>query len=171
MQLGSNTNVRYGAAQFHVQTEDSGAARPHVITHLYHQGVILASTKGEYAHLLGRDDLEVRVRALMDEQHQAMVARLRSGELDAVLRERLPDLFGSPQGDTGQTGRDTQPSSLSPPPPERSQQASRPRTVGQPDPPARPPAFDEKEVEGEKPLDELILQYLIDNARERGGGR
>ncbi len=171
MQLGFNTNVRYGTAQFHVQTEDSGAARPHVITHLYHQGVILASHKGEYAHLVGQDDLEVRVRALMEDQHQAMVARLRSGELDPVLQERLPDLFGALQGDPGQTGRDTQPSSLSPPPLERSQQASQPRTVGQPDPPTPPPAFEEKEVEGEKPLDELILQYLIDNARSRRGGR
>jgi hypothetical protein len=171
MQLGSNTNVRYRAAQFHVQTEDSGAARPHVITHLYHQGVILASDKGEYAHLVGQDDLEARVRALMDEQHQAMVTRLRSGELDPVLRERLPDLFGASPGDTGRTGRDTQPSSISPPPPERSQQASRPRAVGQPDPPRPPPAFEADEVEGEKPLDELILQYLIDNARNRGGGR
>lgn len=170
MQLGSNTNVRYRAAQFHVQTEDSGAARPHVITHLYHQGVILASDKGEYAHLLGRDDLELRVRALMDEQHQAMVARLRSGELDSVLQERLPALFGTSQGNTGQTGRDTQPSSLSPPPPERRQQASHPRRAGQADPPTPPPAFEEREVEGEKPLDELILQYLIDNARNRGGG-
>lgn len=170
MQLGFNTNVRHRAAQFHVQTEDSGAARPHVITHLYHQGVILASQKGEYAHLVGHEDLEARVRALMDQQHQAMVARLRSGELDPILRERLPDLFGAPEGDTGRTGRDTQPSSLSPPL-ERSQQASQPRTVGQPDPPTPPPAFEEKEVEGEKPLDELILQYLIDNARSRGGGR
>jgi hypothetical protein len=142
-----------------------------VITHLYHQGVILASAKGEYAHLVGQADLEARVRALMDEQHQAMVARLRSGELDPVLRERMPDLFGAPPRDAGQGGRDTQPSSLSPPPLQRSQQASRPRTAGQPDPPAPPPAFEEREVEGEKPLDELILQYLIDNARSRGGGR
>jgi hypothetical protein len=171
MQLGSNTNVRYRTAQFHVQTEDSGAARPHVITHLYHHGVILASDKREYSHLVGRADLETQVRALMDEQHQAMLTRLRSGELDAVLRERLPALFGESAGDTGQTGRDTQPSSLSPPPPEPSRQSSRPRRVGQPDPPTPPPAFEDGEVEGEKPLDELILQYLIDNARNRGGGR
>ena len=54
MQLGFNTNIRYQAVQFHVQTEDSGSARPHVITHLYHKGVILASEKREYAHLVGR---------------------------------------------------------------------------------------------------------------------
>ncbi len=169
MQLGFNTNIRYQAVQFHVQTEDSGSARPHVITHLYHKGVILASEKREYAHLVGREDLQAQVRALMDEQHQAMVARLQSGGLDGVLRERLPGEFGAELADTGQSGRDTQPSSLAPPPPEAPVQ---PRSAPAPEPPRTREAPDpEPEPEGEKPLDELILQYLIDNARNRGGGR
>jgi hypothetical protein len=83
---------------FHVQTEDSGVARPHVITHLYHQGTILASEKRSYADLVTRPDLEARVRELMDEQHERMLGKLRSGELDAVVHERLGSAFrgGSP---------------------------------------------------------------------------
>src|SRR5215813_11152412 len=32
-QLGFNNNVQYQSATYHVQTEDSGIDRPHVITH------------------------------------------------------------------------------------------------------------------------------------------
>ena len=93
MLLGKNTNVRHAGVVFHVQTEDSGVARPHVITHLYHQGTILASEKRRYAELVKRPDLEARVRALMDEQHERMHGKLRSGELDGLLGERLGGAF------------------------------------------------------------------------------
>ncbi len=93
MLLGKNTNVRHGGMMFHVQTEDSGVARPHVITHLYHQGTILASEKRSYAELVKRPDLEARLRELMDEQHEGMLAKLRRGELDGMLRERLGSTF------------------------------------------------------------------------------
>jgi hypothetical protein len=93
MLLGKNTNVRHGGVMFHVQTEDSGVARPHVITHLYHQGTVLASEKRSYAELVKRPDLEARLRELMDEQHEGMLGKLRGGELDATLRERLGSTF------------------------------------------------------------------------------
>ena len=93
MLLGKNTNVRHEGVVFHVQTEDSGVARPHVITHLYHQGTILASEKQSYADLVKRPDLEARVRELMDEQHERMLGKLRSGELDGLLHERLGSAF------------------------------------------------------------------------------
>src|SRR5882724_11426117 len=38
--LGYNHNVRYRGLVFHVQTEDSGVASPHLFTHLFHTGVI-----------------------------------------------------------------------------------------------------------------------------------
>jgi hypothetical protein len=98
MLLGRNTNVRHEGVVFHVQTEDSGVARPHVITHLYHQGTILASEKRSYAELVKRPDREERVRELMDEQHEGMLGKLRNGELDGMLRERLGGAFaGGPQ--------------------------------------------------------------------------
>ncbi|MEN8182912.1 MAG: hypothetical protein ABFS46_10305, partial [Myxococcota bacterium] len=85
---------------------------------------------------------------------------------------RLPGQFAGGTvgpGERGQTGRDTQPSSLShTPPPPRPVPSGPPRRVGEPDPPTPPPIFGE-EVEGERPLDELILQYLIENARKRRG--
>ena len=67
MITGYNANVRHGERLFHVQTEDSGRAHPHVITHLYYEGTILASEKREYAELLDAPDLVARVRRLMEE--------------------------------------------------------------------------------------------------------
>ena len=68
MITGFNTNVRHGGRVFHVQTEDSGRNHPHVISHLYFGGTILASEKCDYAHLLGaQGDLTMAVRGLMEE--------------------------------------------------------------------------------------------------------
>jgi len=33
---------------FHVQTEDSGVHNPHIDTHLFHEGVIIASKRVDY---------------------------------------------------------------------------------------------------------------------------
>ena len=52
MITGFNTNVRHGGRVFHVQTEDSGRDHPHVISHLYYGGTILASEKRDYAEHL-----------------------------------------------------------------------------------------------------------------------
>jgi hypothetical protein len=168
MQLGSNTNVRHRGVAFHVQTEDSGTGRPHVFTHLFHQGTILASEKVGYAEWLGAADLEARVRRLMEEQHQAMLRRLREGELDALIEARLPRLFaGAARAEAAAPGgSDTRPGAPTQPAP-RSLRAGPPRPLGRPDPPTPPPVFEAEE--GERPLDELILEYLIDNARRRRG--
>jgi hypothetical protein len=110
MLLGKNTNVRHVGVVFHVQTEDSGVARPHVITHLYHQGTILASEKRGYAELVQRPDLEARVRELMDEQHERMLGKLRSGVLDGLLGERLGGAFA-----TGARGKQAPAPEMTPP--------------------------------------------------------
>ena len=55
MLSGFNTNFRHRGVLFHVQTEDSGRANPHVITHLFHGGNILASEKGTYSDKLGSE--------------------------------------------------------------------------------------------------------------------
>jgi len=78
-QLGYNNNVTYEGKVYHVQTEDSGIEKPHVITHLFSEGVILATRKCSYDHLLEDPDIEEKVRKLMREQHKAMFIALRDG--------------------------------------------------------------------------------------------
>jgi len=155
MITGFNTNVRHRGRMFHVQTEDSGREHPHVISHVYFRGTILASEKREYAELLGRPDLTSQVRRLMDEQHRAMVEQLKAGELDAAIAARL--------GDVAET---------SAPPPAAPQPAAPAQPAPAADPAveaavtARPRAFGEGIV-SEKPLDEVILDYLVEKARSR----
>jgi len=82
MVLGFNHNVMYKGEVFHVQTEDSGVATPHIITLLYRGGVILASKKTSYADILKIENLDAVVEELMKDQHKEMMRRLKSGEFD-----------------------------------------------------------------------------------------
>jgi hypothetical protein len=82
MVLGFNHNLTYKGEVFHVQTEDSGVANPHIITLLYRGGVIISSKKTGYSDILKMDNLEVVVEELMKEQHKDMMRRLKSGEFD-----------------------------------------------------------------------------------------
>ena len=133
MITGFNTNVRYGGRVYHVQTEDSGRSYPHVITHVYHGGTILASEKCEYADHLGEEDLAGFVRDLMEQQHKLMLDRLRGGGLDALIAERIDSKAGPGPAAAGD-----------------------------------PSAPDEG---SEKPLDEMILEYLVKKARDRATSR
>ena len=85
MLSGFNTNIRHRDVLFHVQTEDSGVRNPHIITHLYHHGTILASQKSQYTHLLDSAELEAEVKGLMEVQHKSMLKKLRAGGFDSVI--------------------------------------------------------------------------------------
>ena len=161
MITGFNTNVRYSGRVYHVQTEDSGRNNPHVISHLYHSGVILASEKREYGDLLGSEQLTGVVRRLMEGQHKAMLERLRRGEFDELIAERLED----PNASTGSAAL-AEPLSESP--------------AAEPSEQPTDEAAEEDErafgegIVSEKPLDEVILEYLVEKARHRaadGGAR
>jgi len=85
MVLGFNHNIRYKGELFHVQTEDSGRANPHIITLLYRGGTIIGSAKTSYADIVTVDQLEQVVESIMKEQHKEMMRRLKGGEFDARL--------------------------------------------------------------------------------------
>ena len=96
MLSGFNTNYRHQGVLFHVQTEDSGRDNPHVITHLFYGGNIIASVKRDYSQRVGGDDLEATVRSLMERQHKEMLKQLSRGEHNTAILQRLgPDIFKS----------------------------------------------------------------------------
>jgi hypothetical protein len=185
MITGYNANVHHDGRLFHVQTEDSGRAHPHVITHFYYEGTIFASEKRDYASLVDAPDLTQHVRKLMEEQHAAMMARLRGGDFDAVIAARLtgarmpaataadsltPALprAGSvsraaphnPGATHGAAARGAAATATA---------AARVSAQGSP---GRAREFGEGIV-SPKPLDEVILDYLVEKSRDRksGGGR
>ncbi len=85
--LGYNHNVRYHGRIFHVQTEDSGVQSPHLYTHLFYEGTILASKKHDY----DAETSEDAVRALMQAQHKAVMKELKQAAYD----ERIAMFFAS----------------------------------------------------------------------------
>jgi pSer/pThr/pTyr-binding forkhead associated (FHA) protein len=88
-QVGFNNNLKYKSQAYHVQTEDSGLDKPHIITHLFGDGGrILASTKRSYAEHVERPDVVLYVRTLMKGQQMEMVVALRDGRFDGVIEGR-----------------------------------------------------------------------------------
>ena len=85
-QVGFNNNVKYRGHAFHIQTEDSGLDKPHVITHLFADGGrIVKSHKRSYADEVNRDDVAPFVRQLMKAQHLEMALALREGRFDEII--------------------------------------------------------------------------------------
>jgi hypothetical protein len=99
-QVGFNNNVKFNGLVFHIQTEDSGLDRPHIITHLFADGGrIIKSHKRIYANEVKRDDVAKYVRALMKGQHMEMAIMLREGRFDEVIAGRAiggMELFEEP---------------------------------------------------------------------------
>lgn len=224
MLSGFNTNFRYRGVLFHVQTEDSGLENPHVITHLFHGGNIMASQKSDYSTLLEQEEgIEAGIRKIMEGQHKTMLKQLSRGEHDVVISQRLgSDIFRSESEAPSRppsTTEDAPPlvvaedsmmgsesvlsavfgeeSILEPefapddplvgsdstdsqgPVAEAAESSSGAIEHLGPQPPEVEPAkteaprksqlsrvFGERAV-SEKPLDEVVMEYLVDNARKR----
>src|SRR6266511_5576110 len=84
MVVGFNHNIKHKGKMYHIQTEDSGLENPHIITHLFVGGNILASKKTSYADIVGAENLAQVVRELMEEQHKEMLRNLVNGVYDDV---------------------------------------------------------------------------------------
>jgi hypothetical protein len=172
MLSGFNTNYRHRGVLFHVQTEDSGRENPHVITHLFHGGNIMSSHKQDYAGQLhlGEEALELEVKALMEGQHKTMLKQLSRGEHDQAISARMgPDVFSEPGIDQTDSADTIPPANAAPAPASTpGPQASAPADPSTPDSTqdriAR--AFGDGVV-SQKPLDEVVLDYLVENARKR----
>jgi hypothetical protein len=187
MLSGFNTNFRYRGILFHIQSEDSGRDNPRVFTHLFKGGDILASMKSDYSDKLDSASIEAEVRALMESQHKAMLKALSRGEHDPLIIERMGSgVFR----DEGATDTDA-----TLPPPEvtaaeptatgdGAAQTARPKKarggVSAREAAAKPARSTKSEsskerivrvfgdgVVSQKPLDEVVLEYLVDNARKR----
>ncbi len=88
-QVGFNNNIKFRNQVFHVQTEDSGLDKPHIITHLFADGGrVIKSHKRNYADAVDRPDVSAYVRALMKGQHFEMALMLRDGSFDEIIAGR-----------------------------------------------------------------------------------
>jgi hypothetical protein len=81
---GFNTDIKHNEKVYHVQTEDKGVGNPYIESLVYVGGEILASKKTSYAEQLkaGRID-DKWIGGLMEQQHRTMIAAIKRGRFDA----------------------------------------------------------------------------------------
>ena len=121
--VGFNNNVRYRGMSFHIQTEDSGVTRPHIITHLFADGGrVIKSLRTDYSEYVDHPDRPAMIQRMMRDQHRAMAIDLRDGRLDATidqLRSHAPgpaeDLDEPRARPAEPAARGAKPSSSAPP--------------------------------------------------------
>ena len=87
---GYNHNIRYRDRVYHVQTEDSGLENPHVFTHMFLEGQIIASRRLDYDDLVveseeQQKENDQKIRKRMQDQHKSLMKQLRRGEMDETI--------------------------------------------------------------------------------------
>ena len=171
MVVGFNHNIKHRGKLYHIQTEDSGLENPHIITHLFVGGNILASKKTSYADIVGAHNLAQVVRELMEEQHKEMLRNLINGvydDIDAAFAARSfqpGQLGGDAAGVQVRTGLRVRPREQPRPlPPEVLAAREQPAPVMHND--GAETLFGEDLI-SEKSLDEVILSYLAEDLGDR----
>jgi len=176
---GFNHNIKHKGQLYHVQTEDSGVHNPHIITHLFVGGNIVASKKTGYAEILNTENLGQIVRELMEEQHKEMLRNLLNGAYDKAEQAHSY----APGQIAGGGPRQSPAATLEEAAHAYSHMA---QALSQPEPPAapRPEAFAAgkgasvklkestetlfgEDLISERSLDEVILAYLSGEAGEK----
>lgn len=115
MNIGFNTDIKYRDEVFHIQTEDKGKENPTIETLVYHSGEILLSRRISYGHLVNKPDPKKKIKAMMKNQHDQVIAELKDGRFlhllsmdtqvidDRGLNEMVLDYFtqtDSPDGES-----------------------------------------------------------------------
>lgn len=94
MATGFNTEFKFNARVYHVQTEDKGLANPTIQTLIYIGGEILDSFKSEYSDLLASPPLdEGALMRRMEDQHKRVVQDIKNAKYDPGAAPEL-----SPEG-------------------------------------------------------------------------
>jgi hypothetical protein len=173
MVVGFNHNIKHKGKMYHIQTEDSGLENPHIITHLFVGGNILASKKTSYSDIVGAENLAQVVRELMEEQHKEMLRNLINGVYDDIDSAYAQQAQAYQPGQIHADGRKVElktgvavPDRPAAPqlPPEVLAARQEPAPVLRND--GAETLFGEDLI-SEKSLDEVILSYLAEDLGER----
>ncbi len=175
MVVGFNHNIKHKGKAYHIQTEDSGLENPHIITHLFVGGNILASKKTSYADIVGAENLAQVVRELMEEQHKEMLRNLINGVYDDLDSAYAQQAAAYQPGQIHADGRAVRlqpgvsmaaaaPAPKKELPPEVLAARQQPAPVLRND--GAETLFGEDLI-SEKSLDEVILSYLAEDLGER----
>ena len=90
MLTGYNQDVQVGDELIHVQTEDKGRDKAILETLVYRGGTIIAAKRTSYAdQLLAGTLTDDSIGDLIKKQHQIIVAILKAGKIDELVRASL----------------------------------------------------------------------------------
>lgn len=183
MVVGFNHNIKHRGKMYHIQTEDSGLDNPHIITHLFVGGNILASKKTSYADIVGAENLAQVVRELMEEQHKEMLRNLINGVYDDIDGAYAQQAAAYQPGQIHAEKRDVRLQKgvalpAAPPPPLRAPAAPASKALPpevlaarqEPAPVLRNDGAETlfgEDLISEKSLDEVILSYLAEDLGDR----
>jgi hypothetical protein len=175
MVVGFNHNIKHKGKMYHIQTEDSGLENPHIITHLFVGGNILASKKTSYADIVGAENLAQVVRELMEEQHKEMLRNLINGVYDDIDSAYAQQAQAYQPGQIHADGRkvDLKPGVTMAEPRAPAAPSLPPEVLAARQSPAPVLRNDGAEtlfgedLISEKSLDEVILSYLAEDLGER----
>jgi len=194
MVVGFNHNIKHKGKMYHIQTEDSGLENPHIITHLFVGGNILASKKTSYADIIGAENLPQVVRELMEEQHKEMLRNLINGVYDDIDAAYAQQAQAFQPGEIQADGKTHQLQPTMTASPRSAPAAPPPRPAPATSPPPLPPPVDRslppevvaarqeptptlrndgaetlfgEDLISEKSLDEVILSYLAEDLGDR----
>ncbi len=134
MITGFNTDIKHNEKVYHIQTEDKGLQNPYIESLVYVGGEILASKKTSYAEQVKSGVDEKWIGSLMEQQHRTMIAAIKRGRFDG------------PADATKSGARPSVP------------------TVSKPAPAVGAPSVLAEPTDGEKTLDQVIIDYLASEA-------
>jgi hypothetical protein len=89
MITGFNTDVQHDGRVYHVQTEDRGSDKAVLESLVYVGGTIVAKKSTPYTDKLGTGATEEMIAALLKKQHQVIIAAIKAGRIEELIRHSL----------------------------------------------------------------------------------
>jgi hypothetical protein len=94
MITGYNTDVRHDGHIYHVQTEDRGQSNPVLESLVYMGGTIIAKKATPYSTQLQQGATEEMIASLLKRQHQVIIAAIKAGRIDDLVRHTAKERAG-----------------------------------------------------------------------------
>jgi len=86
---GYNNDIEYRGKEFHIQTEDLGESVGKIEAQIFHEGQILDTETVSYESVMENtgeeDNLEAKLKSLLQATHKGLYERLVSGEYDEMV--------------------------------------------------------------------------------------
>jgi hypothetical protein len=94
---GFNTDVQHEGHVYHVQTEDCGVDNPAFESLVYVGGTIVAKKRTPYSEQLSTGATEDAIASLLKRQHQVMIAAIKAGRINDLIRHTARQQTGKTQ--------------------------------------------------------------------------